>query len=84
MTYEQELTEYNQNRSKFHHIKPCDGDRWIVYAQTKVPTLKEAVEKRDKDWLARNSMKEWLCCNDWLHLHSDLILKVIYEAKRLC
>jgi len=56
MTYEQELTEYNQNRSKFHHIKPYlytdifpyKVRLWIVYGQLVVPTLKEAVEIRDK------------------------------------
>jgi len=48
MTYEQELTEYNQNRGKYTKIKPYADSLWIVYAQLVVPTLKEAVEIRDK------------------------------------
>ena len=48
MTYEQELIKYNQNRSQFKHIKPHNGNSWIVFAQTIVATLKQAVEARDK------------------------------------
>jgi len=45
MTYDEQLKEFYANRSKYLKIKPYAG-QWMVYAQTVVPTLKEALKVR--------------------------------------